>query len=136
MNKENFIKELKEVADFLEEKDFDFEDCNIFDFTIFIACRSKESFQKNAKALGTFEKSADAWINATRKFDQISIQVTAERDLVCKKVLVGTKIIPATEEKIIPEMIVPACPEREEEVYEYKCPESFINMKEDSQENA
>lgn len=40
---------------------------------------------------------------------------------LCEKVQVGTKVVEATEEQVIP-----AQPEREEPVYEWKCPESIL----------
>lgn len=128
MEKETFIKDLRALANLLEERDFDFSKCDIFDVRIYLKCNSEESFKRNARALGTFDKSWNDYVNATRKFgEKIHFQVTAEREVVCKKIVTGTRIIPAQEERIIPEEVIPASPEREEEIFEYQCPESFIN---------
>ena len=129
MDKDNFVKQLRELASFIEEKDFDFKDVSIPYHTFHLFCSNPESFGENAKALGSFEKSADSYLNATKRVTQnFSLQVTIGRELVCKKVVTGKKIIPATEEKVIPEQIIPASPEKEEDVYEYVCPESFVEL--------
>ena len=129
--KEQFVKELRELANFVEGSEFG-DDFKVSNQTFHLFCHSKDEFKKRVKALGNFEKSADLWLNATKRFgDFISFQVTIMRDIVCKKVKVGTKIVPAQEEKVIPEQIIPAKPESVEDVYEYKCPESFLDLEED-----
>lgn len=136
--KEKFVKELRALADFVEEKDFDFEKKAPSSVTFYVWCTDKKDFAQKSKLLGSFKKSADNWLNATKSFgDFVNLQVTITREYVCKKVKVGTKIIPATEKKIVPEQIIPAEPEKEVEVYEYKCPESFIDLEneEDANEN-
>lgn len=128
--KESLIQDLRAIANLLEERSFDLTDCNVLGFRIYIYAKTKEAFKVNARALGSFNKSASDWINATRVVSNIaSIQVTAERNLVCEKIVTGTRIIPAKEEEIIPEQIIPASPETVEEIFEYVCPESFINTK-------
>jgi hypothetical protein len=129
-NKESFIKELRDTADFLEERGFD-ENIRIGSFMIYLFCNDVDTFTRNTKALGSFEKDAQfSYLNATRKMGaNFSIQVTIARELICKKVVVGKKVIPAREETIIPEKVIPAMPEREEDIIEYECPESFMNIK-------
>ena len=125
MDKEKMVKDLRAMADFLEQKEFT---GRFGEVPVYIFCDSKEIFSKNVAAMGSFAKSADSWINATKRFGNVKLEVTAERSVVCEKVKVGEKIIPATEEQIIP-----AKPERKEDIYEYKCPESFIGLSKEKQ---
>lgn len=45
-----------------------------------------------------------------------AVRAVASRDALCERVQTGTRIVPATEETFIP-----AQPEREEPVYEWRC---------------
>ena len=128
--KESFVKQLRDLAQLIEERDFDFEEANISSTNFFLFCKNKEAFGRNSKALGSFNKDAStSWLNSTKSFgENINLQVTIERNQVCEKVKVGTKIIPAKPAEVIPEKTIPAQEEREEDVYEYKCPESFVEL--------
>lgn len=84
--------------------------------TILIPTYTVAEFKTLSRALGTFTKTADDnYFNCTRNFDGgVKIQVYIARSQLCEKVQVGTKIIPA----------VPAQPEREAPVYEWRCGDS------------
>ncbi len=62
------------------------------------------------------------WFTLRRTFcDDLRFDVSIKRDEVCRKIVIGTKIEPATEERLIP-----AQPEREVPVEEWICDESIL----------
>jgi len=126
MDKNAYAESLIKLGEFIKDSELDMENANFSSVTVYVFCDSKESFAKNTTVLGGFTKSADdagTWVNANKPFGQHSLQVTIERQKVCEKVKIGTKVILAK-----PETVIPASPEKEEDIYEYKCPESFLGM--------
>lgn len=135
MKKNEYIAGLRELADFLESRDFpdtwksswgtdeSYPNINVSLFTY-----DKETFGKLTSLLGGLEKSAsESYLTSHKKLANSSIQVHGYREMICEKVKVGTKIIPAKEAEL-----VPAEPEHEEDIYEWKCPDSFLALKEES----
>ena len=121
-NKQGFVDGLREMADFVEGSDLDIS--TICNSTFFLFCQSKEDFARQSRALGTFKKeSCGGYVNATKHFGRLRLQVTAGHSLVCEKVKTGERVIPAK-----PEITTPAEPERVEETFEWKCPESFLAL--------
>lgn len=94
-------------------------------FTLFITARNKRDFGNLCGGLGSFEKVVtDYSTGAEVKLPSgMKVHVSISRDMVCQRVVVGTKVVPAKEEEIIP-----AEPEHEEEVVKWVCPESFIAL--------
>lgn len=54
---------------------------------------------------------------------RINVRIIIEKEKTCERVLKEVKIIPAVEEHV-----VPAQPERREEVYEWRCPKSILEL--------
>lgn len=83
---------------------------------MYICAQTPEEFQRCARALGTFAKTADDnYFNCTREFDNgARIQVFIARSAVCERVQVGVKHFP---EEVIPAKVIPA---REEPIYEWR----------------
>ena len=79
-------------------------------------------------AIGTFKKDGDSWYTrVTHTLEHgATVSISAKRDTVCKKLVVGKKIVPSA-----PERIIPAMPEHEEDIVEWECPESFLAMKDE-----
>lgn len=73
---------------------------------------------------GRLEKKVKGdWYCLIKHFGKhVTLEFNKSRELVCERVKVGEKIIPAEPERFIPEQVIPAKPERVEEVYEWKCP--------------
>lgn len=132
MKKSEYVAALRELADFLEKREFpdswkssygsDESYPNVY---LSLFTYNKDDFSNFARMLGSFEKDAsDSYLSCTRKLDNSMIIVHGYRDRICERVKVGTKIVPATEAKLIE-----AVPEHEEDIYEWKCPESFLDLK-------
>jgi hypothetical protein len=89
----------------------------------FVFCHSKESFAAAVKAFGPGRKDADA--EDLLYFPELTrgtaIRINGFKSNMCERVKVGTKVIPAKEQLVIPEHVIPATPERTEDVYEWKC---------------
>ncbi len=77
-----------------------------------------------ASQMGKAEKVADEnYFQLKRDFGGgVTYTLYATRKGVCEQVKVGTKVIPATEARVIPEQVIPATESRIEDVYEWKCP--------------
>ena len=123
MNKNEIVKELREMADVLEKIPFDLRDGEqLSNLTnIYLHCATKESFSRHTRALGSFTKVADGDLNAIKNVGEGRIVVWIGQAQVCERIVTGKKTIAAV-------------PEREEEIVEYKCPDSFLNLKEDNHE--
>lgn len=89
------------------------------DFYLF--ARSKEEFLA-LRRLGGFEiKNADdQHFRMERSFGEFRLVLCVDREHVCERVKVGTRVVPAQPAK-------EAQPERVEEVFEWRCPESVLN---------
>lgn len=87
-----------------------------------------EQMIATGKAYGGFwEKSTDEdSFRLTRKFsDSFAMMVYTARENVCTRVVVGTKVIPAT---TLPAREETYMPERVEEVVEWHCPKSLQEL--------
>lgn len=134
MNKKEYVDALRELADFVESREFPDEwqnswggkDCFQSPGLQFWA-RTKSDFAIISSAMGSFEKdSSENYLTAKKNLPKGAyVCLDANKETTCVKKVVGKKIIPATDEEIIP-----AKPEREEDIVEWECPESFIALKE------
>jgi hypothetical protein len=141
MNRIEYIKALRELADYVESREFPDEwkgwwsdNKNSFaNPALEFSTYQKSDFGKIAKAMGTFKKEVTDYSTMAHVSlpSGATVKVTASRDVVCRKVEVGTKIIPAKEEEVIP-----AEPEREEPIYKWECPESFVDLANEETTNA
>jgi hypothetical protein len=136
MNKVEYVAALRELADFVERKPFPDtktsvwrnEPVALFDApTLSMHVESAPEFGAICAAIGTFEKDRNEY--STGAIAKLSagarVSVHTARQNVCKKIVVGTRVVPATEERVIE-----AEPEHEEEIVEWECPESFVALKE------
>lgn len=128
MYMEKYIKNLRELADYLESRGFTIKEGDIFYGTApsYISCSEISSFKKNVKAMGAYKKHAGSDLEAEREFGMAKLQVYIPRRKVCERIVTGTRIIPAEAERI-----VPAKPEQTEDIVKYKCPESFLDIPDD-----
>lgn len=140
MKKIEYVTALRELADFVESKDFPEKWASYFGTetafdkpTLNFSVQNKNDFGKIAAAMGSFEKLRDSYsTGALKKMPSGAIiHLTASREVVCKKIVVGTRTVPAK-----PERILEAEPEREEEIVEWECPESFVALKEEETAHA
>lgn len=129
MNKQEYIQALRNLADFMEQREFPGTWKGTFSngypsVSLVLYTKDKQTFGEATKAIGTCRKRADGgFLEVTREEPTFIVQINAYRDGVCERVVTGTKTIPAKEEEIIP-----AEPEHEEEIVEWKCPESFMAL--------
>lgn len=134
MKRLEYVAALRELADYLVTHELPDTIAGFYSgdtrqtfepHTLFITARNKKDFGLLCAGLGSFEKVVtDYSTGAEVKLPGgTRVHVSISRDMVCKRVVVGTKVVPAKEEEIIP-----AEPEREEEVVKWVCPESFIAL--------
>ena len=110
---QDLIDGLRAMADWIERSEW--PDKPHTSFNVF---PGKDGFAEAVKRLGTCEKNfGETWFNAIKRFGPLRIEICLQREQVCNRVKVGTKVIPAR-----PEMLLAAEPERVEDVYEWECP--------------
>lgn len=138
MTKTQYVAALRDLADFVEKQEFPeswkgwWNEAETFatpklEFNV----HSKSDFGKICAAMGSFEKERTSYSTGAKKTlpGGAIVSVSANRDVVCKRVVVGTKTVPAE-----PERIIEARPERTEEIVEWECPESFVALKSEEEE--
>jgi hypothetical protein len=62
-----------------------------------------------------------------KQMDGFRVEFNFHRETVCTRVKVGQKVTPAK-----PAVVLPAEPEKVEDVYEWKCPESLLRPKDEA----
>lgn len=114
---------LRAQADWIEKLPEDFYVCPD---SVLVYCADKERFQRAVKAIGGAwsKKGGEDYFSAMKELcgEDDAIKVYTNREEVCERVKVGTKVIPAK-----PELVVPATEERVIDVFEWKCPESVLS---------
>lgn len=112
------IQSLRDLATHLETH----PGLDLPDFSrMFVFCSDKEGFARNVRALGKGEKSSTKnYINVTRDFGTITVEVTAPHRAVCEKVSLGTR-------RVVKSVPTFHDEEVEEEVFEWVCPESVLS---------
>lgn len=132
MHKTQYVQALRTLADYVDAREWPKQiqgwlgPQDTFDKpTLVFSTKNKTDFGLLCAALGTFEKTRNEYTTgATTTLESgVVIMVTANRDVVCRKIVIGKKTVPATEERIIE-----AEPEREVDIVEWECPESFIAL--------
>jgi hypothetical protein len=125
---EKLISDLHTLIAFIEAND-DFDFCtsepspvefnyHTWYLTDLSTEQKREKLQDLARRLGTAEKqySGDFFWLKKQFGDTVHFKVTSERVTVCERIVTGLKTIPAA-----PECILPASPERTEEIVEWRC---------------
>ena len=114
------ITDLREVLTWLENHSEVPLPYNLTELTIYPS--GKEELVEVAHAMGNFKKSSDEhFFHIERTFNSVKVIATEWREKVCTRRQVGTKKI---EEKVATAYEVM---EKEVPVYEWECPESFLN---------
>lgn len=115
-----FLSGLRDAADFLARHP------NLIPstMTIHVFPRSKEEFVRDALSLGTGKKMfGESWVSLARHFGPVRIEVSARREDVCKRVVVGTVVntyygpapeaveaLPKTRQEVVTEKVEWVCP--------------------------
>jgi len=126
MNTKNVqrAKGLREFADWLENFPFDVQMP-----TVYIFAKDKETFAAIAKEFGTGRKAAtEKWLHITKSFPgYLTIQLSIERPKICERVVTGHRQI----ERQVP--VTTRTEIVEEEIVEWKCPDSFLAVGKEAQ---
>jgi len=112
--RQELIEALRDVATFLEKN----PDIPTPIFTTMNAyVKDREQVSQIAR-VGKWEKDVtDRWFYLRRRFnDDLVFEVNVEREMICKKVVKGTRVVPAR----------PAEPEKVVEDFEWVCDESIL----------
>ena len=135
MTKQEYVKSLRELADFLESKPLPDDWAAYLRSEIkenysapahLFRVSDKKTFGKIVATLGSFEKSTtdyDVRVEVTLPNGAIIIVVIEHKE-ICEKIVTGKKKVPFT-----PARLIDAIPEYEEEIVEWKCPDSFVALK-------
>lgn len=68
----------------------------------------------------------DTLFSLIKEFGPHSLRFVFMRNEVCEPVVIGKRIIPAVEAKMVPAKLIEAQPEREEEIVEWRCGTSLL----------
>jgi hypothetical protein len=78
---------------------------------------TKQKVATYARALGTAEKNFQYEFELSKRFSKlVKLIVRAERESVCTRKVVGTRIIEAE-----PARVIPATPQKIEDIIEWEC---------------
>lgn len=132
MKKEEYVNGLRELANEVEKLNFPDEwdgwwkAKKSFEApSLFINTYNKKDFQYFIKALSNFDKKYSDYSATAEK--QLAcggvIRISTDRENICKRIVTGTRTIPAKEEYT---EIHEAEPEREEEIVKWEC-NSFLD---------
>lgn len=134
MNKENYVKALRDLANYVEAREWPEKiegwlgPQDVFDLPkLYIGARNKTEFGVLCASMGSFDKvRTDYTTGAKTTLESgVTIEVSIGREKVCRKIVVGTRTIAAVPEHT---EVVEEQPEHTEEVVEWECPESFIAL--------
>lgn len=120
MDAKDFAEGLRQIADWYEahpEVMLPYDNGGLGALMIYGEPDTKERAAEIVRALGTVTKRLDAnssYLRLTRYFNGVGLCFVFDRETVCERRVVGTKIIPAMPAR-------PAEPEREEEIIEWDC---------------
>ena len=125
MDKERveLIAGLRGLADFLETNP-DVPAPWPTSFNVFV--QSREQLQELTRQVGgTLKKHGDEnFFYLRRAFGPVNYDINIHRDQVCERVVTGKRIEPARAE-----VTLPAEPEREVDVYEWRCADAVLEAK-------
>lgn len=110
--RKKFITALRELADFLDAHPT--VAVPEYGVTINVFVDSKEELAAHAKTSTWQKQYFDTWFVLSKLFhDRIDYQVNLPREQICRRVVVGTEVVPAQ-------------PEREVEKVKWVCEESLL----------
>jgi hypothetical protein len=121
-----FIQGLRDMADFLEERPDLIERYDAFDLNSYFDEKQLNEFKERAKLLGTAKKEAgqySSYFKLYKEFGPHTISVNMNREAVCVKTVTGTRMVEATEDRIIP-----GKPAHMEATYSWECPPSILGL--------
>ena len=122
-NKHRTVRELRAMADYIESRPFD-ENTPFTAPDIYIFLNTATEFGETVAAAGSVVKSADGnFLNATISFGYSRLKILINQDLVCERIKTGEKVVEAV-------------PEHTVDIFEMKCPESFLALKDNQPTDA
>lgn len=113
--RQDFIDNLRALLDFLEHN----ESVPVPSWQQFNVFCDKSEVQQAARACKWEKHFSGNYAVLRRSFGSIEYDLDIEREQICKKVVTGTRIVPATE-------AIPAKPEHSEDVTEWVCEGSIL----------
>lgn len=105
-----FIAGLRGLAAYIEER----PDLPVppFGETLHVFLRDKDQLQQVARAMGHADKEfSEDWVYLIRRFGNVEVRFTIERQKICKRTVIGTREVPA----------------RTEEIVEWECSDSILS---------
>jgi hypothetical protein len=105
---------LRDLADFLEQHE---EVPPVYSMTLNAFTHTKEELQDVARKGAPWEKIYEAgYFSLRKRFGPVTLDINLNREKVCRRVVTGTRIVPAQ----------PAEPEHEEDIVEWVCEDPIL----------
>lgn len=94
-----FIQSLRDAADFFEAH----PNVAVPRYTVMnVFLNTREEIVEQARAASWEKVYNDAWFTLLRRFgDDLTVEVNASRETVCRKVVTGSHVVPALPERTI-----------------------------------
>jgi len=124
MTNQEFVQSLRALADFYEDHPGLKPAHYMSASNITIYANGKEELASCARHFGSCEKTSDEMffrVIRNEKIGSFTLSAIEYRTVVCERIVTGKKIVPAQE---VPAHIVP---EHEEDIVEWRCPESLLS---------
>lgn len=120
-DRENFIQDLRDFADWLERTPDAPLPLLPQRFDVF-SISNKDELKRACLAIGgkLTKGATESFFYMRKDFRSIHYDINADRGEVCERVVIGTRTIPAEPERTV---TVAAQPERVEEITEWRCGE-------------
>jgi len=115
----SLIEDLRDLADFLERRP-DLVARIPGDVTFNICSSGIEDFRQTARSFGNANKfNWGSFVGLRKSFGLLSLDLFVSKSESCERIVLGRKQVP--------EEVIPA---HEEEIVEWRCPQSFLIEKE------
>jgi hypothetical protein len=123
--KTDIVKDLRELADFLERRTI--ITGRVTMPTVYLFARDADEFAQSISMIGGFEKKVDDYaMKAVKMFGDVKLMVHVQRSEMCEKIVVGTKQVELTRE-VYPEGVTPTTVTEtvDEDITEWSCPPAW-----------
>ena len=123
MTNQEFVESLRALADFYEAHPALKPAHSMSNRDITIYANGKDEMAQCARQFGNCEKTSDDIffrVIRNEKLGLFRLSAIEYRSQVCERVVTGKRVIPA---EVVPAHTVP---EREEEIVEWRCPDSLL----------
>lgn len=94
-----YIQSLRDCADFLEQHPAVKLPVSCVSFNAFVD--TKEELAAQARLTSWEKRWSGEWFSLSKTFGVVTLEINADRSLVCRRVVTGTREVPAKTEEVV-----------------------------------